>query len=93
MNTKEIESAIIAGDFNADDLANLNNALKVARAILSQKTTRALRVGDAVQFHNSRLGTMTFGIVEKVAIKFVNVKASNCLWKVPASMLSRVEAI
>ena len=92
MNIKEIESAIISGDFNANDLAVLTNALNVARAILAQKTKGALRIGDVVSFKNPRLGTITTGTVEKVAVKFVNVRSLNILWKVPASMLTKAEA-
>jgi hypothetical protein len=93
MNIKEIEAAIISGDFNASDLSLITNALNVARAILAQKTKGALRIGDVVSFKNPRLGgAITSGIVEKVAVKFVNVRSESMLWKVPASMLTKVEA-
>ena len=92
MNIEEIEAAIISGDFNASDLSLITNALNVARAILAQKTKGALRIGDVVSFKNPRLGAITSGIVEKVAVKFVNVRSESMLWKVPASMLTKVEA-
>lgn len=92
MNIKEIESAIISGDFNASDLSLITNALNVARAILAQKTKGARRIGDVVSFKNPRLGATTTGTVEKVAVKFVNVRSESMLWKVPASMLTKVEA-
>ena len=40
---------------------------------------------------SSKTGRNTTGVVVKVAIKYVTVKTITGLWKVPASMLTKVE--
>jgi hypothetical protein len=79
---------IISGDYSNDELNKIAEAVKFARAQITQKNRRSLVVGTKVKFTSSRAGGDITGTVEKVAIKFVTVRSSSGLWKVPANMLS-----
>ena len=91
MNIQAINSAIITGNLNNDELMSVIDAVKFARSRLAQATKYSLRVGDNVNFTSSKTGQNYTGIVTKIAIKYVTVKTIAGLWKVPANMLSKVE--
>lgn len=88
----EIKSAIINGQFSNDELMSIVEAVKYARGQLGRDIKRSLQVGDNVNFTNSRNGKNYTGHVVKVAIKNVTVRTTEGLWRVPASMLSLVDA-
>ena len=95
MDIKQINAAIISGIYTNDDLNSIVDALKYARAQLSKQNRRALMPGDTVKFTSSKHGCQVTGVVEKVAIKFVTVRATSGIsgmWKVPANMLTLVES-
>jgi len=91
MNVDRINSAIIQGNLTNDELTTVIEAVKYARAQLGRKTKNSLQVGDNVNFTSSKTGRNTTGVVTKIAIKYVTVKTMTGLWRVPASMLTRVE--
>jgi hypothetical protein len=93
LSVQEINTAIISGNFTIDDINSIFQAVNFARTRLAQKAKASLKVGDAVQFTSVRTGGVTVGHVVKIAVKFVTVKTSGGLWKVPASMLSKVEEV
>lgn len=93
MNIQQINSAIMFGAWTNTELSSMIDAVKFARANLTQQTKRALRVGDNVNFTSTRTGQNVTGIVTKIAIKYVTVKTAQGLWKVPANMLSKVDDI
>lgn len=85
---REINSAIMFGDFTNDELNSIMDAVKFARAGLAKQAKREFRVGSVVKFRSTRLGTTVQGTVEKVAIKYITVRDPvRGLWKVPANML------
>lgn len=84
----EIKRTIVGGTFTNDELNELADALRFARNQLTQKNRRSLVIGTRVKFTNSRTGMDVTGVVDKVAIKFVTVRSTAGLWKVPASMLT-----
>ena len=92
MNIQEINRAIISGNFNNDELSSVIDAIKFARARLTDQTKRSLTLGSRVKFTSNRNGMTYVGSVEKIAIKYVTVRdsASRGLWKVPANMLEVV---
>jgi hypothetical protein len=96
MDIKEINRAIITGDFNNDELSSLIDAVKFARARLTDQTKRSLTLGSKVKFTSNRNGQTYVGTVEKIAIKYVTVRENkpgsftSGLWKVPANMLEVV---
>ena len=91
MNIQAINSAIITGNLNNDELMSVIDAVKFARSRLAQATKYSLRVGDNVNFTSSKTGQNFTGIVTKIAIKYVTVKTIAGLWKVPANMLTKIE--
>jgi hypothetical protein len=88
MNINAINTAIMHGNFSNDQLVSIIDAVKYARAQLTQKTKRSLVVGDTVKFTSNRNGVTYRGTVRKIAIKFVTVDTGQLVFKVPANMLS-----
>lgn len=85
---REINSAIMFGDFTNDELNSIMDAVKFARAGLAKQAKREFTVGSVVKFRSTRLGTTVQGTVTKVAIKYITVRDPvRGLWKVPANML------
>lgn len=91
MNISQINTAIIQGTWTNDQLTSMIDAVKFARARLTDATKRELRIGDSVNFTSSKTGQNTTGVVIKIAIKYVTVKTMSGLWRVPANMLAKVE--
>ena len=90
MNVSQINSAIIQGTFTNDQLSSMIDAVKFARSRLTQTIKWSLKVGDNVNFTSSKTGQNYTGVVMKVAIKYVTVKTITGMWRVPASMLTKV---
>ena len=91
MDIKQINSAIMFGNWTNAELTSMIDAVKWNRAQLSKSVKRSLTVGDSVNFTSSKTGQNVTGIVVKIAIKYVTVKTINGLWRVPANMLTVVE--
>ena len=91
MNITQINSAIIQGHFTNEELSSIIDAVKFARARLTDANKRSLRIGQRVAFTSSRTGQQIAGDVVKIAIKFVTVHTSAGLWRVPANMLTLTE--
>jgi hypothetical protein len=92
MSVQSINNEILAGNFTNDQLTSIIDAVKFARARLAEKTKRALTLGSKVQFTSSKTGQTLIGTVDKIAIKYVTVRTTSGLWRVPASMLTVVVA-
>jgi hypothetical protein len=90
MNITQINTAILQGGWSNDQLTSMIDAVKFARARLTEQTKRSLRIGDNVNFNSTKLGRNVTGVVVKIAIKFVTVKTVSSLWRVPANMLTVV---
>ena len=90
MNITQINTAILQGSWTNDQLSSMIDAVKFARARLTEQTKRSLRIGDNVNFNSTKLGRNVTGVVMKIAIKFVTVKTVTGLWRVPANMLTVV---
>ena len=91
MNIMTINTAILQGGFTNDQLTSIIDAVKFARARLTDMNKRSLRIGDSVSFTSSKTGRTMQGSVTKIAIKYVTVKVPLLgLWRVPANMLSPV---
>jgi hypothetical protein len=88
MNVTAINTAILHGNFTNDQLTSIIDAVKYARAQLTQKTKRSLMLGATVKFTSTKNGLTFVGTVDKIAIKFVTVRTPQGLWRVPANMLS-----
>lgn len=91
MNIGQINSAIIQGTWTNTELASMIDAVKFARARLTESTKRELRIGDNVNFTSTKSGQNVTGVVTKIAIKYITVKTITGLWRVPANMLTKIE--
>jgi hypothetical protein len=87
MNVKDINSAIMFGNFTNTELDSMLSAVQFAKSQLRQQKIRTFSKGDAVKFYSVKRGLSVTGTVAKVAIKYVTVKDGAVLWKVPANML------
>ena len=90
MDIRQINQAIMFGNFTNTELSSIIDAVKWARASLAKSVKNQLSIGDRVQFTSTKNGTIYTGIVNKIAIKYVTVNTTMGLWRVPASMLSPV---
>ena len=90
MTVQEINRAIMNGNFTNDELSSIIDAVKWNRSQLTRTVKRSLSLGDNVNFNSSKLGRNVTGVVTKIAIKYVTVRTSAGLWKVPANMLEVV---
>jgi hypothetical protein len=90
ISIKDVNSAIMFGNFSNDELTSIIDAVKFARAQLTQKTKRSLMLGDTVKFTSNRNGMTYRGTVRKIAIKYITVDTGSVLFKVPANMLEAV---
>ena len=90
MSIQTVNAEILQGNFTNDQLTSIIDAVKFARARLTEQTKRSLRIGDNVNFNSTKLGQNVTGVVVKIAIKFVTVKTVTGLWRVPANMLTVV---
>jgi hypothetical protein len=88
---QEINQAIMFGDFTNVELSSMIDAVKWRRATLAKLTKASLAIGDTVNFTSSKSGMNVTGVVMKIAIKYVTVKTTQGLWRVPANMLSKVD--
>ena len=87
MSIQTVNAEILAGNFTNEQLGSIIDAVKFARARLTDQTKRSLRLGGAVKFTSNKTGITLQGTVDKIAIKFVTVRTPQGLWRVPANML------
>jgi hypothetical protein len=90
MSIQTINAEIIAGNFTNEQLSSIIDAVKFARARLTETNKRSLRLGSAVRFTSTKNGMTYNGTVDKIAIKYITVRTGQGLWRVPANMLETV---
>jgi hypothetical protein len=91
MSIQTVNAEILAGNFTNEQLGSIIDAVKFARARLSETNKRSLSLGSTVQFTSTKNGMTYVGTVQKIAIKYVTVRTVQGLWRVPANMLTLVE--
>ena len=91
MNIKQINTAIMQGDFTNEELNSIGDAMRFARAQLVVRNKSALTIGSKVKFTSSTRGTIS-GVVKKINRKFIIVDQTGQFrsWRVPANMLEVV---
>lgn len=87
MTAREIERAIVTGDFTSAELEILAQAIKFQRSALSRVNTRKFSAGDTVTFTNPRSGASYRGTVDRVKQKYVLVNTAQGRYNVPANLL------
>jgi hypothetical protein len=91
MNIKQINTAIMQGNFTNEELNSIGDAMRFARAQLVVRNKSALTIGSNVKFTSSTRGTIS-GVVKKINRKFIIVDQPGQFrsWRVPANMLEIV---
>jgi hypothetical protein len=90
MDINVLKSAIMLNGYSNAELNELGEAIKYARSQLGREVKRSIRVGDRVEFKDSRIGYTHSGSVLKINIKYVHVATSKGTYRVPANMLTVV---
>ena len=88
MNITQINTAIMQGNLSNTELSSVIDAVKFARARLTEQSKRSLTIGDTVNFTSSKTGMNVTGIVTKIAIKYITVKTATGAWRVPANIVA-----
>jgi hypothetical protein len=88
MDIKQVNSAIMFGNFTNTELNSILDAVKYARGQLARQQARTLRAGDAVKFTSNKNGVTYQGTLEKVKLKYAIVKTQHTRYNVPLSMLT-----
>lgn len=95
LTIQDVNSTIMFGSFTNEQLESIIAAVKFRRAEISKSVKRSIVKGATVKFYNNRMGCEMTCTVEKVAIKYITVRANSGgpggLWRVPANMLTVVE--
>jgi len=91
MDIKQVNSAIMFGNWSDVELTSMIDAVRWNRTRLQKQIKQTLKVGDTVEWNSVKRGVTGRGTVTKIAIKYVTVREGTMLWKVPANMLTRVE--
>lgn len=84
---KDVNSAIMFGNFTNTELTSIMDAVKFARSQLTKQNKQAFQLGDSVKFTSNRNGLTYVGIVRKIKIKYILVNTSGGVFNVPANML------
>ena len=92
MNISQINTAIIQGNFTAEQLESIRDAVKFAATKTARFNSVTIRVGSQVKITHAKLGGTVIGEVRKVKIKKADVfiPAKNVTYNVPLSMLTAV---
>jgi ASC-1-like (ASCH) protein len=90
VNITSINTAILQGSYTNEQLSSIIDAVKFAKARLTDINKRQMRIGAKVEFTSTKTGITLVGSVEKVAIKYITVRTAQGLWRVPANMLTLV---
>ena len=65
MNIKQINTAIMQGNFTNEELNSIGDAMRFARAQLVVRNKSVLTIGSNVKFTSSTRGTIS-GVVKKI---------------------------
>ena len=72
---QQVNSAIMFGNFDAEQLNSIAQAVKYRRNQIGKQQARSLRLGDSVRFASR--GITYFGTIERVKIKNAVIKVGN----------------
>jgi len=87
MDIKQVNSAIMFGDWTNVELNSMIDAVKWNRAQLAKQIKYTIKQGTYVKFTSGKTGMVVSGEVEKVAVKYATVKTLGGRYRVPMNML------
>ena len=90
MKLQDINTAIIAGNFTATDLASIEDAVRFAKSKVARVNAVTFKAGAKAKLTHAKLGGTVIVTVSKVKIKKadVTVDATGARYSVPLSMLA-----
>lgn len=89
MSAFEITNSILHGNFTAEEIRALSNAVSFKFKEMQRRAAVSFSKGDKVTF-TTRNGEKVTGTVARVNQKTVTVNTTTSQWKVSASLLRRV---
>lgn len=88
MDIKQVNSAIMFGDFSNDELNSIINAIQFRRSSMQAHARSKLKVDSQVTWRNTKTGGKLKGSIVKIATKYATIRTIDYeLWKVPMDML------
>ena len=87
MNTKEIVSTLMSGTLTNDDIEQVAQALRYARAQVGKSIKRQLSPGVSVKFYHPKQNFYVAGTVNRIKQKYVLVDTPQGRYNVPANLL------
>ena len=87
MNTKEIVAALMSGTLSNDDIEQVAQALRYARAQVGKSIKRQLSPGVNVKFYHPKQNFYVAGTVNRIKQKYVLVDTAQGRYNVPANLL------
>ena len=87
MSVKQIVTELMSGTLTNEDIEQVAQALKYARAQVGREIKRQLTPGASVKFYHPKQGRDVQGTVNRIKQKYVLVDTAQGRYNVPANLL------
>lgn len=87
MSVNQIVAELMSGSLNNDEIEQIAQALKYARAQVGRTIKRQLTPGVSVKFYHPKQNFYISGTVNRIKQKYVLVDTSAGRYNVPANLL------
>jgi hypothetical protein len=87
MNVDQIVTELMSGALTNDDIEQVAQALKYARAQVGREVKRQLAPGASVKFYHPKQNFYIAGTVNRIKQKYVLVDTARGRYNVPANLL------
>jgi len=87
MSVNQIVSELMSGTLTNDDIEQVAQALKYARAQVGKTIKRQLSPGVSVRFYHPKKNFYIAGTVDRIKQKYVLVNTAQGRYNVPANLL------
>ena len=87
MDIKQVNEAIIFGQFTDVELNSILDAVRFRRTSMQKRMKCMLSQGQRVRWTSARRGIPAEGEILKIGHKFATVQEGSRLWRVPMNML------
>jgi hypothetical protein len=87
MNVDQIVTELMSGALTNDDIEQVAQALKYARAQVGREVKRQLAPGASVKFYHPKQNFYIAGTVNRIKQKYVLVDTAKGRYNVPANLL------
>jgi hypothetical protein len=90
MSVNQIVTELMSGTLTNDDIEQVAQALKYARAQVAKTIRRQLTPGASVKFYHPKQNFYIAGTVNRIKQKYVLVDTAQGRYNVPANLLESV---